>query len=82
MEKKYSAEREEKISFFPKAENTLHQLNDMGISLVLVTNGQAENQRAKVDRFGLNRFFKEIFIEGELGFVKPEPIVYKKQSKN
>ena len=46
--------------------------------MVLMTNGEAEKQREKVERFGLERFFKTILIEGEMGFGKPHPDVYRR----
>ncbi len=75
---KYSIEREEKISFFPHAEETLEILNELNIKLILITNGQAHTQRAKVERFGLSRFFKAVFIEGEIGIGKPELKIFEK----
>jgi putative hydrolase of the HAD superfamily len=72
----YSAQREEAVHFFAGAEDTLKALTARGISLALVTNGDARKQRNKVRRFCLNRFFKTILIEGELGFGKPEEAVY------
>ena len=45
--------------------------------LALVTNGAAELQRAKIDRFDLARRFHHIQIEGEHGFGKPEERAYR-----
>lgn len=72
----YSVKRVEAIGFFPKAEDTLQHLVDHGVSLALMTNGEAEKQRDKIRRFRLERFFTTILIEGELGFGKPDPAVY------
>jgi putative hydrolase of the HAD superfamily len=44
--------------------------------LGLITNGSSEDQRRKLDRFGLAPYFDCILIEGENGFGKPEPEVY------
>ena len=44
--------------------------------LGLITNGNAIEQRAKVDRFELARHFHHIQIEGEVGFGKPEERAY------
>lgn len=74
----FSVRRVEAIRFFPGAEETLQRLSQQGVSMALMTNGEAEKQRAKVDRFGLERFFKTILIEGELGFGKPHPDVYRR----
>jgi len=72
----YSVEREPLIQFFPRAEETLQFLIDHQVSLALITNGDAQKQRQKVVRFGLDRFFKTILIEGEVGYGKPEEAVY------
>lgn len=44
--------------------------------MALVTNGAARPQRAKVERFALERFFDHVQIEGELGVGKPETRAY------
>jgi putative hydrolase of the HAD superfamily len=42
----------------------------------MATNGSAEGQRAKIDRFGLERYFDCIIVEGEFGCGKPHREVY------
>ncbi|MEW6355349.1 MAG: HAD family hydrolase [Planctomycetota bacterium] len=74
----FSVRRVEAIRFFPRAEETLRRLLEHGVAMALMTNGEAITQRAKVERFGLVRFFKTILIEGELGFGKPHPDVYRR----
>ncbi|MBI4768732.1 MAG: HAD family hydrolase [Deltaproteobacteria bacterium] len=78
MADRFSAQREEEIFIFEKAEGTLEILTRQNISLALMTNGEAKKQRNKVQRFNLERFFKSILIEGEMGFGKPEEAVYKR----
>jgi putative hydrolase of the HAD superfamily len=46
------------------------------VKLALVTNGAAEIQRAKVERFALTHRFDHIQIEGEHGFGKPDERAY------
>ena len=72
----YSIQREEAVHPFPGAIETLQTLVDRGVSLALLTNGEAHKQRAKVVRFRLDRFFETVLIEGELGYGKPEERVY------
>jgi putative hydrolase of the HAD superfamily len=72
----YSVEREKRIHFFPGAEETLSSLSQQGVAMALITNGEAKGQRAKVVRFGLEKYFKAILIEGETGLGKPEEAVY------
>ncbi len=42
----------------------------------MITNGTGAGQRGKIERFDLARHFDHIFIEGEIGFGKPEREVY------
>ena len=72
----YTSEREETVEPFPGAIDTLHYLKDQGICLALITNGNAEGQRRKVDKFGLVSIFDYILIEGEFGVGKPDERVY------
>jgi len=72
----FSEERELPVDFFPDAEQTLEILSERGTPLALITNGESSKQRKKIERFGLERYFKSILIEGELGFGKPEKEVY------
>jgi putative hydrolase of the HAD superfamily len=74
----YAAEREALIALFPRAEETLQYLVDHQVALALLTNGAAQQQRQKVQRFGLERFFPTILIEGEMGYGKPEEAVYRR----
>jgi putative hydrolase of the HAD superfamily len=77
----FSSQREEEVYLFEKAEETLEHLTALNISLALMTNGEMHKQRNKITRFNLERFFKSILIEGEMGFGKPEEEVYKRAMK-
>ena len=61
---------------YPDAVATLEGLRAKGIAMALITNGAAEVQRAKIDRFALSRHFDHVQIEGEAGVGKPEPEAY------
>lgn len=74
----YTVEREALLHLFPQAEETLHYLRDHQVALALITNGAAHPQRQKVQRFGLERFFTTILIEGEVGYGKPEEAIYRR----
>ena len=69
--------REEKMHLFDGAVDTLIALRAAGVKLALVTNGAADFQRAKIERFGLAPYFDHIQIEGEHGFGKPEEAAYR-----
>ena len=55
---------------------TLRVLRSQGVRLGLVTNGNAEIQRMKVECLGLPDLVDHIQIEGVMGFGKPDPRAY------
>lgn len=61
---------------FPGARATVEALRQAGVKLALVTNGPADIQRAKIERFALARLFDHVQIEGEHGFGKPDERAY------
>ena len=61
---------------FDGAVETVRWLRGLDLRLALITNGDALDQREKVERFGLTDLFDLVLIEGELGFGKPDPRVY------
>lgn len=72
----FSDHREAAMRPFPGAIETIDELGRLGVALGLVTNGGADGQRAKVERFDLTHRFDHILIEGEFGIGKPEPAVF------
>ena len=73
---RFTTYREEAMYVFPGAHDAIDALKAHGVKLALVTNGAAEPQRAKVERFELTHRFDHIQIEGEHGFGKPEERAY------
>ena len=73
---RFTAYRDEQMFVFPGAHEAIDALKARGVKLALVTNGAAEPQRAKVERFALTHRFDHIQIEGEHGFGKPEERAY------
>ena len=73
----YHDRRAEGIELFPDAIETLQWFRDSGCRLALLTNGEGQAQRSKITRFGLEAFFDAMFIEGEVGFGKPDERVYR-----
>jgi putative hydrolase of the HAD superfamily len=61
---------------YPGARATVEALKRAGVKLALVTNGPADIQRAKIERFSLAPLFDHIQIEGEHGFGKPDEQAY------
>jgi putative hydrolase of the HAD superfamily len=72
----FSARRRRLITLFPETRACLETLRARGLPLALVTNGDAGEQRWKIERCDLARFFDAIVIEGELGAGKPDAVVY------
>ena len=64
------------IELFPGAMDTLLLLRNQGVKLGLITNGNAEGQRTKVEGANLEPLFNNILIEGEFGVGKPDPQVF------
>ena len=73
---RFSAYREEEMFVFPGAHEAIDALKALGVRLALVTNGAADTQRAKVERFALAQRFDHVQIEGEHGFGKPDERAY------
>ena len=73
---RFNAYREEEMFVFPGAHDAIDEFKARGVKLALVTNGAAETQRAKVERFAFSHRFDHIQIEGEHGFGKPEERAY------
>jgi putative hydrolase of the HAD superfamily len=72
----FAASRRSVMALFPDALGFLTGLRSRGLPLGLVTNGDAREQRAKIERHGLAGFFDVIVIEGEYGAGKPDAAVY------
>lgn len=68
--------RWQQTALYPDAIDTLVTLRERGVKLGLITNGNAMEQRRKIDRFALVPYFDHIQIEGEMGFGKPEEQAY------
>ena len=74
---RFTTYREEEMFVFPGAHEAIDALKAHGVRLALVTNGAADTQRAKIERFELAHRFDHIQIEGEHGFGKPEERAYR-----
>ena len=73
----FAARRWEVMRLFPGTVETLGRLRERGVTMALVTNGDKMQQRRKIERYDLARFFDVIQIEGEFGAGKPEEAVYR-----
>jgi len=77
----YSLRRMDALALFEGAKETLESLTNMGIKLALITNGQSEIQRIKINKFDLAKYFDCILIEGEQGYGKPDVRLYQQTLK-
>ncbi len=73
----YGLERENAIRPFPGAVQALRHLQEKGVRLALITNGDGRVQRRKLERFELAPLFDCVLIEGEFGLGKPDQRVYR-----
>src|SRR5581483_4821368 len=73
----YAEHREAGMEPLPEAVETVRWLRSQGCRLALLTNGAAEPQRRKISRFGLDHLFEAVFVEGEVGFGKPDDRIYR-----
>jgi len=73
----FAARRRAVMALFPEALECLATLRARGLPLALVTNGDAREQRFKIERHDLGRYFDAIVIEGELGRGKPDAAAYR-----
>ena len=74
----YSYYRDLGMAPLPDAIETVNWLRESGRRLALLTNGAAAAQRRKIARFEIEGLFDAIFVEGELGFGKPDERVYQR----
>ena len=72
----YGRRHFENLAVFDDAFETLDALRAAGFRTGLITNGAARPQRAKIDRFGIERYMDVVVIEGEFGIGKPERAVF------
>jgi len=72
----YGVERSRDIRPLPGAVDTLRTVRNKGVKLALITNGDKETQRGKINDHDLAGFFDCIVIEGEFGIGKPNDEVY------
>ncbi len=73
---RYGHERASRLALFEDSLETLVVLRERGFRLGLLTNGPADMQREKVDRFSLEQYFDVVVIEGEFGKGKPHREVF------
>ena len=73
---RYSIVRLENMYLLPGVEHTLQTLLDRHYEMALITNGDCDTQRKKIEKFAVAKYFKHILIEEELGYGKPDQRIY------
>lgn len=76
----YANERNRALTLFSDAIEVLTKLSEH-FPLGLITNGPADVQRQEVETLGIEKFFKNIFIEGEMGEGKPNEEVFARAAR-
>lgn len=76
----YYVERHAALELFPEAMEVLEALHGR-FPLGLITNGPADIQRQEIETCQVEKFFDHIFIEGEMGFGKPNPEVTRRATE-
>ncbi|MGD9158408.1 MAG: HAD family hydrolase [Desulfobacteraceae bacterium] len=72
----FQRRKEEELYLFEGAKETIEYMYKNNVVLALMTNGEMEKQRAKIEKFDLEKYFNVIMIEGEQGFGKPDERIY------
>ena len=77
----YSNIHESLWYLFDDVAETLEKIKNMNIKIGAVTNGTSENQRNKMRRFDIEKYFDYFFVEGEVGYGKPDIKMYEHMLK-
>jgi putative hydrolase of the HAD superfamily len=75
LSRAYMQARDHALALFSDAENLLEYLYPK-YPLGLITNGPADIQRQEIETLKIGHYFKNIFIEGEMGEGKPLQAVF------
>jgi putative hydrolase of the HAD superfamily len=73
----FSDMRAHDIFLSPGTHDILLTLRRRGLKLGMITNGAAEVQRAKIQKYDLAPYFDIITIEGEYGYGKPDEKIFR-----
>ena len=67
---------EENIILFDDVIPCLEYLSREKYQLGIITNGHSKDQREKLRRFNLEKYFPTVIISGEIGFAKPSAEIF------
>jgi len=69
----YEKVYEENICLFPDVISVLDALQKAGVPMGVITNGEEPIQLAKLERFGLKKYFDVVVVSSSAGVSKPDP---------
>ncbi len=67
---------EENLQLYEDVIPCLEDLKKEGYRLGIISNGHSEDQRKKLNKFGIKDYFSTIVISGDIGFAKPNPKIF------
>ncbi len=71
----YYVERHAALRLFPESRDVLMALQ-ADYALGIITNGPADIQRQELQTLQIEHLFGHVFVEGEVGFGKPDPRIF------
>lgn len=75
MSDTYYVERHAALELFPESLEVLHALYGH-YQLGLITNGPSDIQKQEIQTLNIGPYFQHIFIEGDMGYGKPDPRIF------
>lgn len=76
LSREYVVKRNDCQVKFPKVDMLLSKLVDLGVKLVILTNGAVCVQNAKIDKSDLRKYFDRVYISGEYPWAKPSSEIF------
>ncbi|MDD3173092.1 MAG: HAD family hydrolase [Herbinix sp.] len=73
----YTELQDSLISLLPNSREALNIVKELGVRMVVVTNGASKVQREKMERLGITDYFEKIVIDAEVGYSKPDKRIFK-----
>lgn len=62
----------ENVRLLDGATELLEKLKDLGIKMLIITNGLKEVQKPRLEKVGLTHYFEDIIVSDEIGVAKPD----------
>ncbi|MCU0317579.1 MAG: HAD family hydrolase [Fimbriimonadaceae bacterium] len=75
LSNRYHVERHAALDLFPESIEVLEKLRGFW-PVGVITNGPADIQQMEIEKLNLRPYFDHVFIEGEMGFGKPDERVF------